>query len=103
VALDACVLALTGPRPADMVEVPTWRRMSGPDASMPAGLALYVTNGHEQLAEIVPHLNGRPIMLRRNPDGWRVMAPRAVEAGDLLAAPIRCKNEVWGVLLATPR
>jgi hypothetical protein len=103
VALDACVLALTGPRPAGNMEMPTWRRASGPDAGMPPSLALYVTNGHEQLAEIVPHLNGRPVMMRRNGHGWRALAPRAVESGDLIAAPIRCRGEVWGVLLATPR
>jgi hypothetical protein len=103
VALEACVLAVTGARPAGMDETPTWQRAGGPVTSLPADLSLYVQNGHEQLGEIVTHLNGRPTGLRRNGHGWRTLSPRAVEAGDMIAAPIRCRGEVWGVLLAAPR
>ena len=84
VALDACVLALTGSRPAEMGEVPTWRRMSGPDASMPAGLALYARTGTTTCGDR-PHLNGRRSGAGER-RGWRVLAP-VPSSGRLIAAP----------------
>ena len=98
-SLDACVLASPGGDGA--FGVPAWRRTPGTTSSLPPTLA--ALHGPAGLAEIVPHLNGRPTVFRHGSEGWLALAPAAAQAGDVVAVPVRCHKALWAVLLAAPR